>query len=247
MISQVNRATNSASESPTTHDQGGPAIKARGLGQRFGRRWALAHFDLDLGPGESLLLAGANGSGKTTFLRLVAGLSAPTAGSIEIFGKSPQLDRRESRQLLSLVSHDAYLYDRLTALEMLRVWSQLLGADASDESLQALLAEVGLEDRRDSRIHGFSAGMRKRLTLLRTRIEQPRIVLLDEPFAALDPAGRTLIETWVKQFRESGTSVVISSHVLERSRDLVERAVVLREGQAAWQGAARDLPLELVA
>ena len=213
-----------------------PAIRARGLGRRFGREWALAHVDLEVAPGESLVLAGANGSGKTTLLRLAAGLYRPSSGGIEIFGHDPQRERLECRRLLSMVSHQAYLYDRLTALETLRVWARLLGRPAADSDLLPLLASVGLDRRLRLQVAGFSAGMRKRLTLLRTRLEQPRLLLLDEPFSALDVEGKRQVEEWIRAARAAGAAVVMASHAVRRASRLCDRAVVLERGQVIWQG-----------
>ncbi len=217
------------------------AIETRGLGRRFGRHWALAHVDLEVAAGEVLLLAGANGSGKTTLLRLLAGLSRPTVGRVRIFGLDPQRERLACRRQLSMVSHHSFLYDRLTALETLRVWARLLTRPAGDEPLLELLETVGLAERRDHLVGGFSAGMRKRLTLLRSRLEEPRLVLLDEPLAALDAAGKRLVESWVAEHRGRGTTVVMASHALERMSRLCDRALYLRQGQVVWEGPGSEL------
>ncbi len=213
-----------------------PAVRARGLGRRFGREWALAHVDLELAAGEVLLLAGANGSGKTTLLRLAAGLYRPSSGSIEIFGLDPQQERLACRRQLSMVSHHSYLYDRLTALETLRVWARLAGRTTSDDELLALLATVGLERRPGLEVGGFSAGMRKRLTLLRAKLEQPRLLLLDEPLSALDGEGKRLVERWIVEARAAGIAVLMASHAIERTAPLCDRAVHLERGQVAWLG-----------
>lgn len=218
-----------------------PAIKAAGLGRRFGRYWALAHVDLELPAGRSLLLAGANGSGKTTFLRIVAGLHRPTRGTLQIFGRDAREEREACRQQLTLVSHSAYLYARLTALESLRTWARLLGQPSRDADLMPLLEEVGLGNHHDQAVGGFSAGMRKRLTLLRARLEEPRMVLLDEPFAALDVPGQKLVKDWVQRFRDDGISVVLASHQLQQAAELCDDAVVLHKGQIAWRGGAEKV------
>ena len=213
-----------------------PALRARGLGRRFGRDWALAHVDLEVAPGETMVLAGANGSGKTTLLRLAAGLYRPSRGGVEIFGLDPQRERIECRRAMSMVSHQAYIYDRLTALETLRVWARLLGRPASDADLLPLLASVGLDRRLRLQVSGFSAGMRKRLTLLRTRLEQPRLLLLDEPFSALDVEGKHQVEDWILEAREAGAAVVMASHAVRRAGRLCDRAVLLERGQIVWRG-----------
>jgi len=223
------------------------AIQAVGLGKRFGRHWALAHVDLDVSAGASLLVAGANGSGKTTFLRLVAGLHRPTRGSLGVFGHDTVTDRLECRRSLTLISHAACLYDGLTPRETLRTWARLGngGRDGaggqSEDMLEELLSEAELADRGDAFVAGFSAGMRKRLSLLRLRLEKPRLLLLDEPFSALDVEGRRLVEGWIRGFREQGGTVVIASHDLERTAPLCDSALVLERGQMAWAGSAEEV------
>lgn len=217
------------------------AVQARGLGRRFGRHWALAHVDFDARAGEVVLLAGPNGSGKTTLLRILAGLSRPTVGELELFGIDPSQRRTDCRRLVSLITHQNYIYEALTALEMVRVWARLLGSSTDDEALVELLAEVNLAHRRDAAVQTFSAGMRKRLTLVRTRLEEPRLVLLDEPFAALDEPGQRLIEDWIEDFRSRGVTVVMASHALIRASRMCSRALVLEQGQIRWQGPAHAM------
>ncbi|HVR27945.1 MAG TPA: heme ABC exporter ATP-binding protein CcmA [Thermoanaerobaculia bacterium] len=210
------------------------------MGRRFGRSWALAHCDLEVAPGESLLVAGANGSGKTTLLRLLAGLLRPTAGSVEVFELDPRARRLACRRRLSLVSHQAFLYERLSALESLRLWARVLGRRRDDATLGELLEEVGLAARRDSPVATFSAGMRKRLSLARARLEEPDLLLLDEPFAALDVPGQRLVERWIAESLGRGVTVLLASHQLEQAAALCRRAIVLDRGQIEWHGAAAD-------
>lgn len=217
------------------------ALRTAGLGKRFGKQWALAHCDLEVHRGQTVLLAGANGSGKTTLLRLVAGLYKPTQGELEIFGHDPEKERMTCRSTLTLVGHDHYLYTQLTALETVQAWSRLGGKSRSSAQLEELLDEVNLGHRKHHRVGGFSAGMKKRLTLLRTRLEQPKLVLLDEPFSALDTAGQQLIEEWVRGYREAGKTVLVASHNLPRAARLCDRAVYLKEGQIIWQGRSKEM------
>ena len=100
------------------------------------------------------------------------------------------------------------------------------------------MAQVSLEERADDLVQGFSAGMKKRLSLLRTLIEDPKVVLLDEPFAALDPAGQELVESWINEYRKRGLTVLMASHALNRAAKLSDRGVVLERGQVKWIGPA---------
>ena len=216
------------------------ALSANRLGRRFGAHWALAHVHLEVAAGEVLLIAGANGSGKTTLLRLLCGLLQPTKGEIKVFGIDPSKARAAVRRRLTLVSHHAFLYDGLTARETLELWNRLLPRPRPASELPELLARVGLEGRGDDFVGGFSAGMRKRLTLARTSLEQPDLVLLDEPFAALDPAGQKMIGDWLGEFRLGNTTVVMASHALDRAVPLADRVTLLHSGQVSWSGPAQQ-------
>lgn len=222
-----------------------PAVETTGLGKRFGRLWALAHLDLRVEPGETLMLAGANGSGKTTLLRLLSGLQRPTRGTVSVFGLDTVRERLSCRRQLAVVSHHSYLYDRLTALEIVRIWARLLGRSSNESELLGHLEEVGLEGRARVPVGGFSAGMRKRLTLLQARLKKPKIVLFDEPFSALDRQGQQLVEDWITGFRDRGVTVILASHDLERAAGLCDRAVLLEQGQQVWVGSPHQVVSKL--
>lgn len=217
-------------------------VQAAGLGRRYGRHWALARVDIEVTAGETVLLAGANGSGKTTLLRLLAGVERPTRGEVRVLGHDPARSALRARRNVSMVSHASYLYPGLTALETVRVWARLLGRPADDPTLIGTLEEVDLARRKDAAVGGFSAGMKKRLSFARIHLERPRVVLLDEPFSALDAAGKRMVEERLRAFREAGISVIMASHALERASSLCDRAVLLTRGQIVWRGPAVEVP-----
>jgi heme exporter protein A len=235
----------SVSETAETSPPPRVAVAAQGLGKRFGRHWAVARAHLEVREGEALLLAGANGSGKTTLLRLLGGLHRPSAGQVRIFGLEPRRERLSVRRRLSLVSHDNYLYPPLTALETVRLWARLAGHPSGDDVLVPLLEEVELAGHRNQRVGGFSAGMRKRLSLARTRLEKAPLLLFDEPLGALDTAGQSLVERWIREHREAGGTVIVASHSVARMGRLCDRAVLLEHGQIAWLGPAAELASHL--
>jgi heme exporter protein A len=202
----------------------------------------LAHLDLAVERGDILFIAGSNGAGKTTLLRLVAGLSRPTTGEVRLRGLEASRNRMTCRSMVSLVSHDAFLYDRLTAAETVRLWARLLGRPLAAAAALDLLDSVGLAESAHATVGGFSAGMRKRLALARLSIEAPEVVLLDEPFAALDEAGKRWIERWIGEAPGRGLTVLLASHDLDRAAALAGAALWLRRGQLYWSGGARELP-----
>lgn len=213
------------------------AVDATGLGRRFGRSWALAHVDLEVPFATSVWLRGSNGAGKTTLLRMIASLSTPTRGDLRVVGYDASRQGAAVRRRVSLISHALYLYPGLTARETLTLWIRL-GEGPAAADPEVLLAEVGLTDAADRRVGGFSAGMKKRLALARTRLEQPRVLLLDEPFSSLDTAGCELVESWVRDFVAQGGAVIMASHDHERSHPLCERVVDLADGQVVATGPA---------
>jgi heme ABC exporter ATP-binding subunit CcmA len=215
------------------------AVAAHGVGRRFGRTWALAHVDLEVPFGTSVWLRGANGAGKTTLLRMLASLSAPSRGDLFVVGFDVRAQREAIRGVVALVSHALYLYPGLTARETLSLWMRL-GPDGEDaDAVAAHLEAVGLLAAAERRVGEFSAGMRKRLAIARARLEEPRLLLLDEPFSSLDPAGCGLVEDWVREFAAAGGTVIMASHDHERSLPLCERVVDLRNGQIVGEGGGR--------
>jgi len=188
--------------------------------------------------GTSLWLRGSNGAGKTTLLRMLASLSTPSCGQLEVAGFDVVDEREAVRRTTSLISHSLYLYPGLTALETLQLWMRLGGGEVDTALATRLLDEVGLKAAADRRVGQFSAGMRKRLAVARTRIEAPTVLLLDEPFSSLDTQGCELIEAWVRDFVAAGGAVVMASHDHERSEALCEGVVDLVAGQVAGSSEA---------
>lgn len=208
-----------------------PAVSVRDLCRRFGRRWALARVDLDVAQGERLLIVGANGSGKSTMLSILATLLPPTRGTLRLFGMDPLQDRLAVRRRIGIVRHAHGLYEDLSAADNLRIRARLVGRSVD---VPAALRGVGLDDRTEP-IRTFSAGMRKRLQLAALELESPDLVLLDEPFSALDPAGCADVAALVRNL--PGT-VLMASHQVERASAICDRAILLDQGLLRWAGPA---------
>jgi len=178
-------------------------IRGRGLAKRFGDRRVFAGIDVDLADDGFLLVTGPNGSGKTTLLRMLAGLSAPTAGELEL----------PSRQSIGYLAHEPLVYRELTPLENLTLFGRLYRISERGERIGMLLERFGLWDVRRERVSSFSRGMQQRLGLCRVLLHAPSLLLLDEPFNALDVAGAGLLDTLL---REQSRACVVATHEPER-------------------------------
>jgi ABC-type multidrug transport system ATPase subunit len=226
---------------PPTPAVAAPAVEAEGVCRRYGRRWALVNVDLSLPRGSSLVVAGRNGSGKSTLFRVLSTLIRPDRGVTRIHGLDPRDDLVAARRKVALLSHHSNHHEALTALENLEVAARFLGRPARREALLPRLAEVGLAERADDPVQTFSAGMRKRLTIARTLLQEAEVVFLDEPYGQLDPPGFRLVDDIVAGLRARGATVLVATHQLERGASLCERGLVLEAGRVAWTGHAREL------
>ena len=181
-------------------------IQARGLGRRFGEKRVLDGVDLDLARGGFLLVTGPNGSGKTTLLRLIAGLLVPTEGELRV--DAP-------RERVGFLGHEPLVYRELTALENLDLYGRLYRVSERRERIGMLLERFGLWDARNRRAETFSRGMLQRLALGRALLHDPELLVLDEPFSALDEGGAALLDRELTELRLRATFVV-TSHDPER-------------------------------
>jgi heme exporter protein A len=184
-------------------------IHARGLGRRFGEKRVLSGLDLEVAPGEFLLVTGPNGSGKTTLLRLLAGLIVPTSGELEV-----GVDRAQ----IGFLGHDPLVYRELTPVENLDLYGRLYRIPERRERIGMLLERFGLWDVRREHTGAFSRGMLQRLALCRTLLHEPALLLLDEPFSSLDASGAALLLAELGQRSERHT-IVLASHQPERLGD----------------------------
>jgi heme ABC exporter ATP-binding subunit CcmA len=192
-------------------------IRARALEKRYGRRRALRPLDFELERGGFLVVTGANGSGKTTLLRLVAGLAAPTGGELEV-----AVDRGG----LGYLGHEPLLYRDLTALENLDLYGRLYRVPERRERAGMLLERFGLWDVRAERVASYSRGMVQRLALCRALLHDPELLVLDEPFTALDAEGAELLDRWLRELAGSAT-VILTTHDPKRVEPLASVRLAL--------------------
>jgi heme exporter protein A len=191
------------------------------VSRRYGKRWALIHLSTEIPVGHAVLLTGPNGAGKTTLLRILATALSPTRGGLEIFDMQPASDVEAIRRRIGLVTHSSHLYEDLTAAEALQLLARF-DRKVDPKKIGPVLERVGLSSRAESTARTFSAGMRRRLSLAKVLLQQPDLLLLDEPFTQLDPAGVALVEAVVRELKQKGVTLVMSTHDVERGRALCD-------------------------
>jgi len=192
-------------------------VHAQALEKRYGRKRALRPTDLVLGRGGFLVVTGANGSGKTTLLRLVAGLAAPSRGTLAV---------NVGRSALGYLGHEGLLYRDLTAAENLNLYGRLYRVPERRERIGMLLERFGLWDARGERAGAYSRGMLQRLALCRTLLHEPELLILDEPFTALDNEGANLLDEQLAELHSERT-IVLSTHDPARVESLATARLVL--------------------
>jgi ABC-2 type transport system ATP-binding protein len=222
-----------------------PPIEARELSHSYGRLQALHDFSLTIVPGQCVALIGANGSGKSTAVRTLAGLVEPTAGSVRIEGHDPhrEPDAEHARERLALVPDNPLLYGDLTVrehLELVTVAHGLAGSE-SDERIDALLERLELAHRADFRPAELSRGMRQKTQLACALIRPAVVILLDEPVVGLDPASQALLHTMLLERKRAGCAVLLTTHQLGFADGLADRGIRLVEGEVADEGSYREV------
>lgn len=242
--------SSSVPESATPH-----AIEARGLVKQFGGRRALDGLDLELPQGAFLSIFGPNGAGKTTLLRELALLARPTGGELRILGVDALEEPDVLRSRIGLISHKSMLYGDLTARENLAFFASLYGLEGpeADARIDELLRLVELDHRANDCTRTFSRGMQQRLSIARALINDPELVLLDEPYSGLDPHAAELFDRLIARVRDGRTFVMVS-HDLEKGFDLCTHALIMARGRAVVcaetakidRAAFRDLYLATV-
>jgi len=210
---------------------GEPLLAARGLRRSFGRVRVLHDIDLTLVPGEALAVAGPNGAGKSTLLRLLAGLMRPTAGEVRVQGRELTGAAAEARRAIGLLSHQSLLYDDLTLAENLTFAARLYGLPRPAESARAALEEAGLGARAGDLPRRLSRGLLQRAAIARALLHRPRVLLLDEPFTALDAASADRLRETLRARRADGLGLVIVTHHLAEVWDVATRVAVMVDGR----------------
>lgn len=216
----------------------GLAVDAQGVRKRFGTIEALRGLDLAIRAGEIYGLLGPNGSGKTTFIRCVAGLLRPEAGTLTVLGGAPRAAVSAGR--IGYMTQAPALYGDLSVDENLRFFAALHGVAHADERIVEALRTVDLLDRRRSVVNTLSSGMRTRVSLAATLLHRPSLLLLDEPTVGVDPLLRQEFWAYFRKLAASGTTLLVSSHVMDEA-SRCDRLGLIRAGAVLAEGSANEL------
>lgn len=217
-------------------------IEVHGLEKYFGRFSALRDLHISIPQGQFVALFGRNGAGKTTFLRILAGLSRPSAGMVEVHASKPGSQR--ARELVGYLSHSSALYPDLTALENLSFYARLLDLPSSDSDLEERIARAGLAGRAGEPVRNYSRGMQQRLAIARAFLHDPSLLLLDEPFTGLDQEGTEFLKDYLNEARTRGKTCLMAIHDPMIGHAVADRLVVIERGAVALDLARRAISLD---
>ena len=225
-----------------------PVIEARGLAKRYGRAIAVDGIDLTVEKGEVFGLLGPNGSGKTTTILLLLGLTEPSAGQIRVLGLDPLRQPLAVKRRVGYLPDQIGFYDHLTARENLTYSARLAGLASAEAGrrIDEALARVRLSEVRDRRVSTFSRGMRQRLGLAEVLVKQAEIAILDEPTSGLDPQSTQELLDLIRHLAADGVTIVLSSHLLSMMQSLCDRVALFRKGQIGLIGKVGDLTADVL-
>ncbi len=210
------------------------ALEVSKVWKYYGDFPALRDIQLTIEPGSTVALLGRNGAGKTTLLRIIAGLSKASEGSVSIQGSSVR--EQATRRRIGVLGHGISLYDELSATENLVLFAKLYGLDDPEKKALFWLERTGLDRVRDGLVREFSRGMRQRLAVARAFMHEPEVLLLDEPFTALDDRAIAVLQSLLADAHAAGRTIVLSTHQLREALELATHVALIQRGQLAFTG-----------
>ena len=221
-----------------------PLIHARGLTKRFDELVAVDGIDFDVAKGEAFGFLGPNGAGKSSTMRMIGCVSPPTAGTLRILGLDPTRDGATIRARLGVVPQQDTLDFELTVRENVVIYGRYFGLSRRELQTRAdeLLRFVPLDERAGSKVEPLSGGMKRRLTIARSLVNEPDVLLLDEPTTGLDPQARHAVWDRLFRLKQQGVTLVLTTHYMDEAEQLCDRLVVMDKGRIAAEGS----PLELI-
>ncbi len=220
-----------------------PLVTARGLTKRFGDFVAVDAIDFDIRRGEAFGFLGPNGAGKTSTMKMISTVSPITEGDLTVFGLNPRTQGRQIRQRIGVVPQEDNLDVELTVSENLYVYGRYHDMKKSEirERTKELLDFAQLEERTDSTVESLSGGLKRRLTIARALINDPELVILDEPTTGLDPQARHVLWDRLYRLKQRGSTLIITTHYMDEAEQLCDRLVVMDNGKIVAEGSPRSL------
>lgn len=218
-------------------------ISAQALIKSFGASNAVDGITLDISKGECFGLLGPNGAGKSTLIGMIYGMIRRTDGDLNVLGMDPNTHSSEIKKRLGVVTQENALDEGLTVLENMLIYAAFVGIRKAErlERVEALLAYMNLLHKKNTEIKTLSGGMKRRLVFVRALLVKPDILILDEPTTGLDPAVRHLIWGKVKELREQGTTIVLTTHYMHEAEVLCDRLVILNQGVIVAEGTPQEM------
>ncbi|MEN3342479.1 MAG: lipooligosaccharide transport system ATP-binding protein [Actinomycetota bacterium] len=222
---------------------GAPLIHARGLVKTFGELRAVDAIDFDVQPGEAFGFLGPNGAGKSSTMRMIGCVSPPSGGTLRVLGLDPLRDGPAIRGRLGVVPQQDTLDNELTVRENLIVYGRYFGLSRSEVRARAqrLLEFVQLDERANSKVEPLSGGMKRRLTIARSLVNEPDLMLLDEPTTGLDPQARHAVWDRLFRLKQRGVTLVLTTHYMDEAEQLCDRLVIMDRGTIAEEGSPAEL------
>lgn len=219
------------------------AIESQGLAKSFGNYPALRGIDLRVKLGESVAIFGPNGAGKTTLIKVLATIMKPSSGKVFIDGLDVKNNAEDIRRRIGVVTHQTFLYNNLTAYENLEFYCRLYDVPGRKERIKEVVATVGMTSRLHDRVGTLSRGMQQRLSIARSLLHKPAIILLDEPETGLDQQATAMLWETLLAEGEAKRTIIHTTHSLERGLERCHRLLILARGEIAYEGLKQDLDL----
>ena len=221
-----------------------PLIRARGLTKTYGDFVAVDNIDFDVAKGESFGFLGPNGAGKSTTMRIIGATSVRTSGTLTILGKDPEVNGPQIRAHLGVVPQQDNLDNELTVSENIFIYGRYFGLSSSfiNKKIPELLEFAQLEEKKDTKVEALSGGMKRRLTIARSLVSEPDILMLDEPTTGLDPQARHILWDRLFRLKEQGVTLLITTHYMDEAEQLCDRLIVMDKGKIM----AEDSPAQLI-
>ncbi|MDW7674724.1 MAG: heme ABC exporter ATP-binding protein CcmA [Bacillota bacterium] len=216
-------------------------IVAKGITKRIGSKEILRGIDLHIKPGQFVTVLGPNGAGKTSLLKILSLLVNPTEGELLIGGQKVEDNLVELRKNIGVISHNSFLYDRLTAYENLKFYGEMYGVDNLKERAFEVIEEVGLQYAMSDPVGTFSRGMQQRLSIARSIIHNPKVLFLDEPYTGLDQHAIGILNNVLAQLNKNGRTIFMITHNYEQGLELSDRILIVYKGKITYQEETTSL------